>query len=60
MVAFVNKVELAPHVGVDIELMREDTAAARDGRPFVFGSMRKDDGVLELADFVLLEGGVNA
>ena len=56
----VNKIELAPHVGVDIELMRKDTAAARNGRPFVFGSMRKDDGVMELADFIIHEGGVNA
>ena len=56
----VNKIELAPYVGVDMELMRKDTAAARNGNPFVFGSMRKHDGVMELADFILREGGITA
>jgi len=55
----VNKIELAPYVGVDIEMMRADTATARDGRPFIFGSMRKDEGVTELGDFILHEAGLD-
>ena len=56
----VNKVELAPHVGVDLEIMAADTAAARNGRPFIFGSMRKNDGVAALGDFILYEANLES
>ena len=54
----VNKVELAPHVGVDLEIMAADTATARNGLPFIFGSMRKNDGVAALGDFILYEANL--
>ena len=56
----VNKVELAPHVGVDLEIMAADTAIARDGRPFIFGSMQKNDGVTALGDFILYEANLES
>ena len=56
----VNKVELAPHVGVDLEIMAADTATARNGRPFIFGSMRKNDGVAALGDFILYEANLES
>ena len=56
----VNKVELAPHVGVDLKVMTADTATARDGRPFIFGSMRKNDGVAALGDFILYEANLES
>jgi urease accessory protein len=56
----VNKVELAPHVGVDLEIMAADTAIARDGRPFIFGSMQKNDGVMALGDFILYEANLES
>ncbi|MDA7647964.1 urease accessory protein UreG [Alphaproteobacteria bacterium] len=56
----VNKVELAPHVGVDLEIMAADTATARNGRPFIFGSMRKNDGVSALGDFILYEANLES
>ena len=56
----VNKVELAPHVGVDLEIMAADTATARNGRPFIFGSMRKNDGVAALGDFILFEANLES
>jgi len=54
----VNKIELAPHVGVDLETMTADTATTRNGRPFIFGSMHMNDGVAELGDFILYEAGI--
>jgi len=54
----VNKIELQPHVGVDLETMTADTATTRNGRPFIFGSMRMNDGVAELGDFILYEAGI--
>ena len=56
----VNKVELAPHVGVDLEIMVADTATARNGRPFIFGSMRKNDGVAALGNFILYEANLES
>ncbi|MDC1118802.1 urease accessory protein UreG [Alphaproteobacteria bacterium] len=56
----VNKVELAPHVGVNLEIMAADTATARNGRPFIFGSMRKNDGVAALGDFILYQANLES
>jgi len=56
----VNKIELAPLVGVDLEIMAADTATARNGRPFIFGSMRKNDGVAALGDFILYEANLES
>ena len=53
----VNKVELAPHVDVDIEQMRTDTKQSRGDLPYIFGSMRKGVGVPELVEFLKTEGG---
>ena len=54
----VNKIELAPHVEVDLDRMRSDTAAGRRDLPFIFGSMRKGVGVDELVDFLVEHGGL--
>ena len=54
----VNKIELAPHVEVDLDRMRADTAAGRRDLPFIFGSMRKGDGVDELVGFLVDAGGL--
>ncbi len=53
----VNKVELAPHVDVDMEQMRIDTKQSRGDLPYIFGSMRKGVGIPELVEFLKTEGG---
>ena len=55
----VNKIELAEHVEVDLEQMRSDTKDNRGDLPFIFGSMRKGEGVQELADFLKTQGGLH-
>jgi len=40
----VNKVDLAPYVGADLDRMHEDVAAARPGRPSLFTDLRAADG----------------
>ncbi|MGP6191373.1 MAG: urease accessory protein UreG [Vulcanimicrobiaceae bacterium] len=56
----INKIDLAPHVGADLERMRRDAAAARGARPFLFTDLRHGSGVEELVAFVtkaaLLDG----
>ena len=54
----VNKIELAEYVEIDLDQMRQDTAANRGDRPFIFGSMKKGLGVKELATFIEKEGGL--
>ncbi len=54
----VNKIDLAPHVGVDPLRLEADTRAARGGRPHVMASLRAGRGVDEVVAFVLREGGL--
>ena len=54
----VNKIDLAPHVGVDADLLRADTDAARAGRPYVLASLRDGRGVDEVVAFIERDGGL--
>ena len=54
----VNKPDLAPHVGVDLDLLRSDTERARGARPYVLAQLRQGRGVEEVAAFILREGGL--
>lgn len=44
----INKTDLAPHVGVSLEVMNRDATKMRQGRPFVFAAIRHDRGVDEV------------
>jgi urease accessory protein len=48
----INKIDLAPHVGADLERMRRDAGAARGTRPFVFTDLRHGIGIDEVVTFV--------
>ena len=48
----VNKTDLAPHVGVDAELMVREGTAARGGRPVIALSRTNADSVASLCDWV--------
>jgi len=54
----VNKTDLAPHVGVDLDLLERDARTARDGRPFVMARLRQGEGVDEIVEFLVREGGL--
>ncbi|MBA8794726.1 urease accessory protein [Friedmanniella endophytica] len=49
----VNKTDLAPYVGVDVERMVADAERARDGRPVLALSKHDRDSVQALVDWVL-------
>ena len=53
----INKIELAEHVQVDLEKMREDTKQNRGELPFIFGSMKRGIGLEELSKFLRFQGG---
>jgi urease accessory protein len=54
----VNKTDLAPHVGVDLALLEDDTRAARGARPYVMAQLRHGRGVDEVIGFLRRAGGL--
>jgi urease accessory protein len=48
----INKIDLAPHVGADLEVMRRDSLKMRGDRPFLMISLRQGDGAEELTKWV--------
>ncbi|MEM7723574.1 MAG: urease accessory protein UreG [Pseudomonadota bacterium] len=53
-----NKTDLAPHVGVDLDVAKADLEGARQGRPFVMAALRHGRGVEEIVNFLEREGGL--
>ena len=54
----INKIDLAPLVGADLDVMKADTVRMRVGRPFVFTDLRRGPGVEEIARFIIEQGGL--
>jgi urease accessory protein len=54
----INKTDLAPLVGADLGVMDRDARRMRGARPFVFTNLKAEQGVAEIASFVLREGGI--
>jgi urease accessory protein len=48
----INKIDLAPHVGADLDVMRRDSKRMRGERPFLLISLRTGEGVDELLQWV--------
>ncbi len=56
----INKVDLAPHVGSDVELMLSDAGERRNGSPTLAISLRADAGVAPVANWVLEQVSAHA
>lgn len=54
----INKSDLAPYVGVDLDVMEADAARMRAGRPFVFTDLSRRKGVEAVVDFIVENGGL--
>jgi len=52
----INKTDLAPHVGANLDIMASDAKKMRGDRPFVFTNLRKGDGVDVVIDFIRTQG----
>lgn len=48
----INKIDLAPHVGADLEVMKRDSLRMRGDRPFFLISLRQGDGVEQVIQWV--------
>jgi urease accessory protein len=54
----INKIDLAPLVGANLDVMREDTLRMRVKRPFVFTNLKSGEGVDQVISFIVEEGGL--
>ena len=52
----INKTDLAPYVGANLEVMASDAKKMRGERPFVFTNLKKGDGVAEVIAFIRKQG----
>ena len=56
----INKTDLAPHVGANLDNMASDAKKQRGERPFVFTNIRAGGGVEAVASFIEKAGGLAA
>ncbi|MGL5633773.1 MAG: urease accessory protein UreG [Sarcina sp.] len=56
----INKIDLAPYVGADLDIMRKDTLVFRNEDSFIFTNLKTDSGINQVIDWIkkncLLEG----
>ena len=54
----INKIDLAPLVGADLEVMERDARRMRGALPFVFTNLKTGDGLNRIVDFLVAQGGL--
>ena len=55
----INKADLAPYVGVDLQAMEKDVKNARRELPYVFGEMKNFKGIENISDFLFQKVAFN-
>ncbi len=56
----INKTDLAPHVGADLEVMAQDARRGRGEKPFVMTDLSRSKGVDNVIDFIVRLGGLTS
>jgi urease accessory protein len=51
----INKIDLAPLVGADLQVMERDAKKMRDNKPFVFTNLKTREGLDTVIEFVCLQ-----
>jgi len=54
----INKIDLAPLVEASLDVMDRDSRKMRGLRPFIFTNLKKNQGVREIAHFIIEAGGL--
>ena len=52
----INKIDLAPYVGADLDVMDKDTRRMRPDSPYVFTNLKKKQGLDEIIEFIVDKG----
>jgi urease accessory protein len=55
----INKIDLAPFVGANLDVMESDTLKQRGQRPFVFTDMLRREGLDRIIAFIEAKGGLS-
>jgi urease accessory protein len=56
----INKTDLAPHVGANLDVMRHDTERMRGARPYVMTNLKTGAGVEQVIEFIRTRGLLQA
>ena len=56
----INKTDLAPLVGADLDVMDRDAKKMRGERPFVFSNLKSGQGVDQIIEFIVRQGMLKA
>jgi urease accessory protein len=56
----INKTDLAPHVGANLDVMQSDAERVREGRPFVMSDLLRRNGLDEIIVFFETAGGLSS
>ena len=54
----INKIDLAPLVGANLEIMRRDAERMRGARSFFFTNLKTGEGLERIVDFLVTQGGL--
>ena len=52
----INKIDLAPYVGANLDIMDSDTKKMRPNSPYVFSNLHKDVGLNDIISFIVDKG----
>ncbi|MBV7296515.1 urease accessory protein UreG [Enterovibrio paralichthyis] len=52
----INKIDLAPYVGANLDVMDSDTKRMRPSKPYVFTNLKERQGLPEILEFLVSEG----
>jgi urease accessory protein len=54
----INKIDLAPFVGANLEVMEADARRMRVNKPFIFSNLKSGEGADQISSFVIEKGGL--
>ena len=49
----INKIDLAPYVGADLNIMEQDTKKMRKDKPFVFTNLKTNQKLTDIVNFII-------
>jgi urease accessory protein len=56
----INKIDLAPYVGADLNVMDRDTRTMRGDKPYVFTNLKTKEGVPAVLQFIIKQANLSA